>query len=507
MVQIQRRLFTRSLPLFVLAATALGQAPRFYPDDPITHAPRPLAVRKIAVQNPDDFFEFVWQSVRPPLPAPPAARGVNTIGEVLDSAWFTNRHGRVRMTTAELKRGPGDGHPPVPPFQIVGAKTDGITPGFRMTDSRGALYFVKPDPRSNPELATSADVIGTHFFYALGYNTPENYIVHLKDSDLTISPKATVTGVNGKPRPMRPLDIDLIKLRMARNADGTVRVVASLAAPGKPLGPFLYEGTRTDDPNDVIPHEDRRDLRALRVFCAWLNHTDAKARNSLDVLAEEDGVPYVKHFLLDFGSILGSDSDMPKDARFGNEYIIPRPYSQVPKKMGQLGFAPEPWEKARYPKNPAVGRIESKVFDPGKWKSNYPNPAFLQMRPDDAYWAAKQVMAFTDADIRALVETGQYSNPETVDYLTRALAERRDKIGRTYFAKVLAIDNFRIEGGALRFDDLATKYGFTAPREFNQMVEMQGAYAIHRIHEKGKPKKSVTVHVVGGKVIGVERTW
>jgi hypothetical protein len=176
-------------------------------------------------------------------------------------------------------------------------------------------------------------------------------------------------------------------------------------------------------------------------------------------------------------------------------------------KMGQLGFAPEPWERARFPKDRAVGRIESKVFDPEEWTSNYPNPAFLQMRLDDAYWAARQVMAFTDADIRALVETGQYSKPETVEYLTRTLAERRDKIGRTYFTKVLAIDNFRMEGGTLRFDDLAVKHGFSAPREFFQTMAGESGYQVHRIYEKGKPQKFVTVYVAGTRVAGIERGW
>jgi len=66
------------------------------------------------------------------------------------------------------------------------------------------------------------------------------------------------------------------------------------------VGPFRYEGTRSDDPNDIVPHEARRDLRGLFVFCAWLNHTDAKAANSLNALVQEDGVTFIRHYLIDF---------------------------------------------------------------------------------------------------------------------------------------------------------------------------------------------------------------
>ena len=53
-----------------------------------------------------------------------------------------------------------------------------------------------------------------------------------------------------------------------------------------------------------------------------------------------------------------------------------------------------------------------KAFDPEKWKSDYPNPAFLSRLPDDEFWGAKQVMAFTDDDIRAIVEPHTQADPE-----------------------------------------------------------------------------------------------
>ena len=55
-----------------------------------------------------------------------------------------------------------------------------------------------------------------------------------------------------------------------------------------------------------MPHEDRRELRGYGVFAAWLNHVDAKAINSLDMLVTENGRSFVRHNLIDFGSALGS---------------------------------------------------------------------------------------------------------------------------------------------------------------------------------------------------------
>ena len=60
----------------------------------------------------------------------------------------------------------------------------------------------------------------------------------------------------------------------------------------------------------------------------------------------------------------------------------------------------------------------------------------------------------------AIVEWGRFSDPRAVDYLTATLAARRDKIGRTFFSKVLPLDNFRIENGELHFDDLGMAAAF-----------------------------------------------
>jgi hypothetical protein len=446
----------------LLGGADLG--PRFLPDDPIQAVPRPLPVGEPRKRGIDPLADFVLQSARPnPRPELPAL-SVNTLGEVPASDWYTNRHAFRRMSREELQRGPGDRNAPEPPFTVTTGKAKGITPGFQMRDARGRLYFCKPDPATNPEMATAAEMIGSRVFFALGYNTPENYLVRVRPSDLTIDKKASIEGISGRERRMRADDLRRILSQAAHAKDGTVRLLASLSLPGKPIGPFRYEGIRTDDPNDTVPHERRRELRGLAVFAAWVNHTDAKADNTLDVIVEEGGLRFVKHYLIDFGAILGSASDMPKPARTGNAYMMPTPHELLIR-AATLGIYSPAWERAHYPEIPAAGRFESDVFDPLTWVPNYPNPAFLSRGPADEFWAARQVMAFTDDDIRALVETGTYSDPAVAEYIAKTLIARRDKIGRAYLGRGFALDRFRVEDGVLRYDDLGAKYGFARPAQ------------------------------------------
>ncbi|MGH9628116.1 MAG: hypothetical protein ACRD7E_07220, partial [Bryobacteraceae bacterium] len=339
------------------------------------------------------------------------------------------------------------------------------------------------------------------------------------------------------PRPMKKKDLDRVLAKVHSRPDGALRMIASYSLPGRFVGPFRYEGTRSDDPNDLVPHEKRRDLRALHVLCAWLNHTDAKAGNSGDTLVEENGIRFIKHYLMDFGAILGSDSDMRKNARFGNEYVIPSGHDAL-KDIFTFGFRSPAWQRASYPRQKAIGRFEANVFDPESWKANYPNPAHLSRQPDDDYWAAKQVMAFTDDDIRAIVETGRYSDPQVVDYIARTLSRRRDKIGRTYFSKVFALDNFRVVDGTLQFDDLEVKHNFIGSRKYdvrwssfdnasNNRAPLKGEvsfrvpgkatgsaageYYCALITEAGRPSKRIVVYVrkngSGTDVVGIDRTF
>jgi len=451
----------QALALTILITVILPSAfaQTFRTDDPIwVDNDDAVDVRNIAKHKLNDQYDFMIHAFgKPGDRTPMRAVNINTLGEVPDSSWYQNRHAIRRMSLKELVQGPNTGNGPSMDGQwaVIGAKTEGITPGFRIRDARGDVYFIKFDPPQNPEMATAAEVISTKFFYALGYNVPENYLAFFTREQLVADRKAVVTDNTGRERRLEEADLDLILKRVHRSTDGKYRAVASRQVRGLPLGPFQYFGTRPDDPNDIFAHEHRRELRGLRVFAAWLNHDDSRAINSLDVLVGEPGRRYVRHYLIDFGSTLGSGSVSAQKPRAGWEYMW-EPGNAV-KRMATLGLWDKHWIQVKYPYHPSVGRFESEWFDPKSWKPEYPNPAFLNATDEDTYWAAKIVMAFTNEEIRAIVKTGQLSDPAAEKYLADTLIARRDKIGRAWLVPMNSFDNFAIVEGELEFEHLASR--------------------------------------------------
>jgi len=444
--------------------TGAGSGSKFYVDDPIRHDPETQDASGVQSWEVAETYDFVENSFLDPGDRRDIrAVNVNTIDEVPDSSWFTNRLGSREMTADEVETGPIAGTGPAPgPWTIVGGKSEGITPGLTITDTRGDIYFIKFDPPSNPEMATGAEVISTQFFHALGYHVPENYLATLVPGDLRIAPGATTKQPDGKRRPFERGDLESVLARAARKDDGTCRVVASKALPGKPVGPFRYHSTRPDDPNDIYAHEHRRELRALRVFAAWLNHDDSRSINTLDTIVEHDGRRIVEHHLIDFGSTLGSGSTAAQKPRAGNEYIWEARPTFVT--MLTLGFYVRPWIKVKYPDYPAVGRFEASYFTPERWKPEYPNPAFDNMRPDDAFWAARLMTAFDDELIASAVKSGRYSDPAAEAYVSEVLIARKHKILARWLNGVLPLGDFELSAdGDLSFRNVAVDANAAGP--------------------------------------------
>jgi hypothetical protein len=140
-------------------------------------------------------------------------------------------------------------------------------------------------------------------------------------------------------------------------------------------------------------------------------------------------------------------------------------------------------------------------------------------------------MAFSDEDIRALVKTAEFSEERAESWIVKCLIERRNQIGRVYFGRVLPLDDFRVEQGELRFDDLAVRYKLRpeVPYEvawaaFDNVTEKStpiadakgarlpnhnGDYLIATIRSVSKQSVSVFLrrNRSGWDVVGIERTW
>jgi hypothetical protein len=236
---------------------------------------------------------------------------------------------------------------------------------------------------------------------------------------------------------MRQADLDILLAGAARQADGSYRAIASRLPDGVVLGPFKFSGVRRDDPNDIHPHQHRRELRGLRLVFAWLNHDDVASVETQDVLEADGDRRVVRHYLIDFGSTLGSGTARPGSARAGNEYAwVAR--SKLLTAM-TFGFWVRPWDRVRYPDVPAIGHYEAASFDAQKWMPRYRNAAFDQMRPDDAFWAARRIMGISDTAIQAAVRAAQYSDPRAEAYLAQTIITRRYAIGRAWLNALLPL--------------------------------------------------------------------
>ena len=133
----------------VVTLTALGSAaaPRFLADDPIwverdtedASSMKPLEVNL--------FVDLTYNFLAANAVDDVRAKNVNTVDEVPDSSWFTNRIGHRPLTPEDVARGPDTtSGPAAGAWTVTSSKSDGVTPGFTVKDANGQRWFLKFDP-------------------------------------------------------------------------------------------------------------------------------------------------------------------------------------------------------------------------------------------------------------------------------------------------------------------------------------------------------------------------
>lgn len=407
---------------------------------------RPLA----RAVNPGHYVERMFGG-RPAL-------DVNHFGQVLDSTWFTNRIGRHPLSAQQVRVGPNRTGGPAPgPLLVIGGKVEGATPGLIIRDSAGTEFIVKFDPPAFPGLASGAELIATKILWAAGYNVPENYVVTFDLQRLTLDPTAKTQGPHGDEIALSRKRLDDLIALVNPYPDGSIRALFSKRLPGRVLGPFTYRGQRPDDPNDHIPHEHRRSLRGLWLFAAWLNNTDTRRANTMDIFVSPKApdLGHVVHYLLDFGDALGAAGTKPKFPGQGYEYRLDWPL--IGQSFFSLGLAYRYWVTLQRSPFRSVGLFEAQVFDPDRWAPTFPNPAFDEANAHDTYWAASIIARFTPRQLLAIVEEADYTEPGARQWVLRVLLARQYRLLARAFENLLPLDFPVTRGGVLQLTDLAVQ--------------------------------------------------
>jgi hypothetical protein len=396
------------------------------------------------------------------------AVNVNAFDEVPNSTWFTNRNHMRSVPVTEMRQGPDSAFLPAKPWTITHAKQGGWSVGFQIKDAGGKKWLVKLDSRGYPQLSSGADMVSRTLLHAAGYNVPHNEPVRFRRGEVTIGADL-LRGAKGEQ--FTEADLDSLLAQGAVFPDGSYSASASLFIPGHALGSPSMHRLRPGDSNDWYAHANRRELRGLFVLCAWINDWDTEDHQFLDTFVEtRDSLGHVDHYILDVGSSFGAAASGPRQLWTGYENMFDLTWTA--RRLLTLGFVEEPWRRARQKTGfPSVGNYESEAYRPQDFKQLVPQPAFREMTDRDGYWGAKIVVSFSDAQIAAAVEAAQYEDPRASDYLVRNLILRRDAIARHWFGRVVPLDFFSVQDGALRFCDLAVDVGLTGDRAYDVEIE------------------------------------
>lgn len=405
------------------------------------------------------------------------AANVNRYDEVPASTWFTPRNHVRALKPDEIRNGLEGPVHPEPPYTIKEMKKGGVTLGFQIKDGADRRWIIKLDPKGYPQLGSGAAVVSSRLIWAAGYNFSHDEAFSFTRDELKIDDDLR-KGKDGE-KPFTDEFLDAI-LSLGASSNGRYYAAASLFLKGTPAGPLSFSNRRVDDLNDWYHHKNRRELRGLYVVYSWVNNWDVKDQQSLDMFHEDEGSKdgHLVHNLLDASGSLGAAGQGPKQLPTGYEERIDLGWTM--KRILTLGFIVEPWRKVKQETGiPSVGNFEAEGFKPKGWKAYQVIPPWREMTRADAYWGAKIVASFSDAQIAAAIDAAGYEDPTARDYLLRVLVERRNRIARTWFKEVTPLDFFVVEGNTLRFRDLAVDVGVTPAREYEVVTGKDKDGTVH----------------------------
>ena len=307
----------------------------------------------------------------------------------------------------------------------------------RPEDTGAIRVRLHHDPKGYPNTETAALVIASRLVRKVGYRTPE-----------------------------------------ARRVSKTT---AEVRWPiGFDLGPTPMSGVRPDDPNDRIPHRDRRTLRALSVLAAWLEIRDLGPERLIDVYMGLPGEGHVQHLVVGLHSALGAAELGPASARRTAAGIV---RGSALDNLITLGLARPPTGSTARSLS-----VLSRTVDPERSLDRPWEPAD-RMGPDDGYWIAKRIAAISPEEIAVAVGSAAL-DPHTHAHVVGALESRRRILIAYWLAQVTPLELASLEGDLLVLSDRAIELGYA--------TDGATRYAVRFLNENGEAIRADTMSRADG---------
>jgi hypothetical protein len=125
-----------------LVTVSRAATQRFFPDDPVSVDPENQDAAGVTPRDLSQEYDFIENTFKSPGDVSEArAENVNTVDEVPNSSWYTNRlTAATAMSVDDIVRGPFRHPGPAEgKWTIVAGKSEGISPGMTARDSAGTL--------------------------------------------------------------------------------------------------------------------------------------------------------------------------------------------------------------------------------------------------------------------------------------------------------------------------------------------------------------------------------
>ena len=456
---------------------------------PARFADRPEVVKvgddmAIPVPGRNDFDEILHVSdvyLRRPLfdalsPVdPPDAGDVSSLDEVPASSWYAPPRQLAEILEDHEVSPAG---PPVPPLVLLDEPPSSGSAGTRLAvlDGRGVRYELARDTARRPELLTGAAAVASRALRGLGYRTPDVFVLDLAPADigldrpLLVAPEPGAEPVATMPtdaqRSARAKRVDAHFAAGAPPRDGRFRVSATRWPVGIDVGITPDFGTRGDDNNDLIAHNDRRTLRALSVFGSFLAFDGFGVRRTRDVYVGERGKGFLRHYVVNMERSLGAASVVdplppyhPLDGPRGDGTLA---------NLFLLGFAPAARPVATQRKFLALGTI-GPLANPKGLDTGLPYGPFVRLTRADGYWAAKRIQTLlaTPSTLEAIVDAGHYTEKGAREELLFLLRLRGRQIVGHWFHRTTPIEILGTEDKRLVLRDEAIAGGYAPAAEIS----------------------------------------